>query len=820
MLMGDLRSALRTLAHSPGFTLIATALLALGIGANAVIFGALDAILLRPLPVRHPEQLVHIVQDIPRIGHRGAYPYTFYRTLLEHSTTLSTAFGEEEMQDAMESPAPAEEVRVHLLTPEFFDALNATAIVGRTLTAADALESSGALPAVLSYGFWRRRFDGDRRAVGRTIQLHGHTFTIVGVTARGFNGISIETAPDVCVPLRAAPLLETRGLIHPVESQALDLSARLKPGVTRERAQAEVRAMWLNSPEGRGSDPTALHEQVRGLPQPLLLDPLEFGTSILRQKFSGALRLLIASVGLLQLMVCANLAGLLVARGARRAGEIAIRLAIGATRMRLVRQMLVESALLALAGAGGGIALAYFAAPLLVRGLPPVRDVTTTRLALAIDFAPNARVLLYSVLVSALTALLFGIAPALAAARVSLDSVLRGARAAGGWKGRQFLLVVQIALCTLLLAGAGLLVRSFRLLRDMDPGFASAPVVSFTAKPSLSGYDVKQAGTLRRALYERVRQIPGVDSVAAAALPLMRGSGMKTTVVPAGQRATPADFLNSSLNAVTPDFFDTVGMHLLAGRTLTDADATVPKPAPVVVNQALVRHFFPEGNPLGRRFGYGSAQDPATDFEIAGVVTDAHYRSLREPIPPTIYQVLTDGDFVLYVRTHRRPESLMQPVRQALTVLDPAMAFAEVRTLAEEVDDSAAPERLTAILASIFGLFAALLAAVGLYGLLAYAVAQRQREIGIRMALGARPRAIARLVGGQALALVAIGVALGLAGALVLAPMASAILYGVGPTDPASLAAAAALVALVASLAALVPAARASRVDPAVALRE
>jgi len=202
--MGDLRSALRTLGHSPGFTLIAAALLALGIGANAVIFGALDAILLRPLPVRHPEQLVHLVQDIPRIGHRGAYPYTFYRTLLEHSTTLSTVFGEEEMQDAMESPAPAEEVRVHLLTPEFFDALNATAIVGRTLTAADAVESPGALPAVLSYGFWRRRFDGDRRAVGRTIQLHGHTFTIVGVTARGFNGISIETAPDVCVPLRAA----------------------------------------------------------------------------------------------------------------------------------------------------------------------------------------------------------------------------------------------------------------------------------------------------------------------------------------------------------------------------------------------------------------------------------------------------------------------------------------------------------------------------------------------------------------------------------------------------------------------------------------
>ena len=806
MLMSDLRNALRTLVHAPGFTLTAAALLAVGIGANAVIFGALDAILLRPLPVRHPEQLVHLVQDIPRVGHRGAFAFSFYRTLLEHSTTLSTVFGEEEMQDAMESPAPAEEVRVHLVTPEFFDALNASAMVGRILTPADAAESAGALPAVLSYGFWRRRFDGDRRAVGRTIQLHGHAFTVVGVTPREFNGISIETAPDVCVPLRAAPLLQTGGKITPVESQALDLSGRLKPGVTRERAQAEVRAMWLNSPEGRGAPPT----------QPLLLDSLQYGTSVLRQKFSGALRLLIASVGLLQLMVCANLAGLLVARGARRTGEMAIRLAIGATRMRLMRQMLVESAVLTVLGAAGGIALAYFAAPLLVTGLPPVRDLSTTRLALAIDFAPNARVLLYSVLVSALTALLFGMAPALAAARVSLDSVLRGARTAGRWKGRQFLLVVQIALCTLLLAGAGLLVRSFRQLRDMDAGFASAQVVSFTANPSLSGYTDKQTGALRLALTERVRQIPGVDSVAAASRPLMRGSGIKTTVVPAGQRATPADFLNSSLNSVTPDYFETVGMRLLAGRTLKDADSTSPRPFPVVVNQAFVRHFVPEGNPLGRVFGYGRPDDPSFGFEIAGVVTDAHYRSLREPIPPTIYQLLTDDDFTLYVRTHRRPESLIQPVRRAFA----ALPVAEVHTLAEEVDDSAAPERLTAILASIFGIFAALLAAVGLYGLLAYAVAQRQREIGIRMAMGARPRAIARLIGGQALVLAAAGVVVGLAGALVLAPMAGALLYGVGPTDPASLLAAAALVALVAALAAFVPAARAAKVDPAVALRE
>jgi predicted permease len=803
--MGDLRGALRTLRHSPGFALLAALLLAIGIGANAVIFGALDAILLRPLPARHPEQLIHVVQNIARVGRRSNYLVSFYETLRDHAITLSTVFGEEEVQAAFESPAPAEEIRVHLVSPEYFEGLNASALVGRALTPSDALESSGAPPAVLSYGFWQRRFAGGRQAIGRNVQLHGHVFTIVGVMPQEFHGYSIDTAPEVFTPLRAASLLE-RDPRYKMGGW-VDLAGRLKPGVTMARAQAEIRAMWLNTPEGRQAK------------EPLELDSLQFGTSVLRAKFSGALELLIASVALLQLMVCANLAGLLVARGARRASEIAIRLAMGATRLRIARQMLAESAILAAMGAAGGIALAYFAAPLLVRGLPPVRDVGTARLALAIDFEPNTRVLLFSVLVSALTALLFGAAPAFSAARVSLDNVLRGARSAGGWKGRQLLLVLQIALCTLLLAGAGLLVRSFRQLRDMDAGFASTRVVSFAAHPTLASYQEARIASLRSALTERVRQIPGVDAVAASAVGVMRGSGIKTTVAPAGQRTTMADTMNSSLNGVTPGYFDAMGMRLLAGRDLTDSDSPTQRPIPVVVNQSFARRFFPGESPLGRLFGTGLGV-MLEDFVIVGVVNDAHYRSLRETVPPTFFEKLQNNDFTLAVRTHARPESLIQPVRQALAALDPALPFTEVRTLAKDVDDSAAPERLTAILASIFGIFAALLAAVGLYGLLAYAVAQRQREIGIRMALGAAPRSIAGLIGGQALVLVGVGVALGICAALVLAPMASALLYGVGPSDPLSLAAAAMLVALVAAIAAFVPAARAARVDPAVALRE
>ena len=810
MQMADLRNALRTLLKSPGFTLIAALLLAIGIGANAVIYGALDAILLRTLPARHPEQLVRMVQERPRLGRRSDFPYAFYRDLLEHSTTLSTAFGQEEMQVSMESPAPAEEVRVHLLTPEFFDALDTQAMIGRRLTAADAVDSPGTPPAVLSFGFWRRRFGGDAHVIGRTLRIHGHTFTIVGVLPSGSNGISIETAPDICVPIRTAPLFQTDSRIVPMESRYLDLGARMKPGVTRQRAREEVRALWLR----------AIEHDKDAATEPLELDSLEHGTSILRQKFSGALRLLIAAVALLQLLVCANLAGLMVARGARRSNEIAIRLAIGATRARLVRQMLAESALLTALGAAGGIALAYFAAPLLVRGLPPVRDLATTRLTMAIDFEPNGRVLLYSVLISALTALLFGMAPAWSAARVSLDSVLRGARSSTGWKGRQFLLVLQIALCTLLLAGAGLMVRSFRQLRQ-DAGFTAAQVISFTANLSLAGYTEDQTTTLCRALMERVRQLPGVDSVAAASRAVMRGSGIKMTVAPAGQTIARDDFLNTSFNGVTPDYFDTMGLRILAGRDIAQADSGRQKPLPVVVNQAFVRRFFPSENAVGRSFGSGMpGAAVGSSFQIVGVVTDSHYRSLREPISPVFYEPLDSGDFTLCVRTSRRPESLIQPVRQALNAFDPALSFAEVHTLAEEVDDSAAPERLTAILATVFGLFAALLASVGLYGLLAFAVAQRQREIGIRMALGARPQSIAQLIGGQALLLVAMGVVIGLVAAILVAPMASALLYGVAPSDPLSMAAAAILVVLVAAVAALIPATRAARVDPAIALRE
>jgi predicted permease len=427
-------------------------------------------------------------------------------------------------------------------------------------------------------------------------------------------------------------------------------------------------------------------------------------------------------------------------------------------------------------------------------------------------------VLLFAIGISVATALLFGLTPALAASRVSLDGILRGARSSKGGRHRDALVLFQIALCTVLLAGAGLMVRSFSQLHGMDPGFDRDHIVTFTAYPGISGYSQEQSEKLRRALLERIRALPGVVSAATASRAVMRGSGIKITVLPEGQTPTPADDLNTSLNIVSPEYFDTMGMRIVEGRAYRESDGDV-KPARVVVNQTFANVFFPGGDALGKRLGNGQAPR----YEIIGVVNDAKYRSLREPVPPVLYTLYarSSGDsFVLCVRTRMQPGALIQPVRRALAALDPALPFIEVHTLAEEVDASAASERLTAILASLFGVLAAVLAALGIYGLLSYGVAQRRREIGIRMAVGASPGAIGRMISQQALALAAVGIIAGMTAARLAAPAIRSLLFGVTPTDEVSLLGAATFVFLASALATAAPVLRASRIQPASALRE
>jgi predicted permease len=545
-------------------------------------------------------------------------------------------------------------------------------------------------------------------------------------------------------------------------------------------------------------------------------DPLERGVSIVRDKYGDAVRLAAAASGLLLLMVCANVAGLLLAGAAARRGEIAVRLALGATPARLARQMLVESLLLVTVGAICGWALTWLSAPVLARRLPPLRDLATTLLPISIDFRPDPRVMLAALAAAIITAVLVAIAPAWSASRMNLDAVLRGVRASRGSAGRRGLVVFQVALCTVLIAGAGLLVRSFRELRAVPPGFDSAHVATFTTDPGLTGYTLDQSKAFWLNLRARVRDLPGVVSVGLAARPLMRGSGVKTTVTLPGQTATPEDFLNTSINGVSPEYFDAMGMTIVRGRAFTSADIDAKRPIPAIVNEAFVRRFFPDRDPIGQRFGLNADSSRV----VVGIVRDAKYRSLREPMTPTFYSPDRAGFSVLCVRTTGSPEALIDPVRKALSAIDPALPFTEIHTMAAEVEASAAPERLTATLAASFGAFAAFLAAAGIYGLLAFSVEQRRREIGIRMALGARPRQVGAMLGRQTAAMLALGIALGLAAALLLTGSLRTVLYQVSPADPLSMILAAALMCAVAAAATAIPARRATRVQPATALRD
>jgi predicted permease len=814
--VNDLRFGLRMFGRSPLANVAIAVLLAIGVGASTTIFSLFDAVLLRPLPVRRPEQLVRMVRRFPRIGTRSVFKGAYYEALRDHSTTLASVFAATGQYSyfTMTEPLPAEQITVHLVTPEYFAVLGVQTLCGRALTAEDAKPAS-TVPMVLSYGFWQRRFHTDPKALGHSVVIHGHPFVVVGILPREFNGITADTAPDARVPLRALPLLADGPMDAPNGSGGgYEVAGRLKPGVTRERAQAECLALFKS---------VSRNEPPEGSSPSMELEPLERGVSILRDRSGGVLELLMAAAGLLLVLVTVNIAGLLLARCTARQQEMAMRLAVGATRARLIRQMIMECLPLGVLGSAGGLGLAKVAIPLAVRALPPIRDPVANMLTLAVDAHIDGRVLAFSVAASVLALLLFGLAPALSASCTSLDGVLRAARSTGRGRGRQILVCVQIALCTLLLAGASLFVRTFENLNSVNPGFDRSRIATFTLDLSGLGYTPKTEQAFLQKLITSVSEIPGVISAAVALRGVMRGRGMSGNVGQEGQRIT--DFLNANANMVSPGYFETMGMHLLAGRSLVESDASPPTPntpTNAVTNRAFAERFFSGRNPLGKRFGLGPPGTVAKgQYVIVGVVSDAKYRSLREPIMPLYFLgEIRSESVVLNVRTRVLPQSIFQPVSKALASLDPSLAFLEIHTMEEELSASTSGERLMAVLASLFGGLAAVVAGLGLYASLAYVVARRGREIGIRMALGARPADIVALTSRQSFTLGVAGIVIGLGGALVAGPSVRALIYGVSPSDPASLTTAAILVGLVATIATIVPAMRAARVQPASVLRE
>lgn len=819
--MNDVRFALRILGKNRGSTALIVSLLALGIGFSTTAFSLFDAVLLRPLPVQHPEQLVRMVQRLPMpLGVRSEFSYVYYKALRDRSKTLDSVFGETEWNEhfRMTEPKPAEDVTVRGVTPEVFEALGVRPLIGRLLMVDDATRKFDTPPAVLSYRFWRKRFGSNSQSIGQTFAINGHRFSIVGVMPRGFHGLSVDNGPDIRIPLQAYSLLMPG---FKLDQADFELAGRLKPGVKPSQAQAECLTIWRPVMKefyiGKNPPETVSALLGRGME----LQSLVRGTSILRDNFGDVFKLLMASVGLLLVIVALNVAGLLLTRAAARQQEMAVRLAIGGTPLRLARQLLVESVLLSVFSAGGGAVIALIAIPLALHSLPPVHGLDTSIVPISLDAGLDWRVFSFLLLASAATTMIFTISPAAAALRFSVGRVLRTVRSSSSFRGRQLLITAQLALCTFLLACAGLLVSSFKHLRNTPSGFAVDAIAIFRCGVGTSKYSF---GTID-ALIARVREIPGVVSAATAASGVMREHGVFSNAAPAGQRITHADFLNSNPNQVSRDYFNTMGMHVIAGRNFLPSDVPKPNhttPIRTIVSEAFVRRLFPGTSGIGKQFGSGVEGELASaSAEIVGVVSDTKYRSLRDPIRPMYYSLQTtfDSDFMLNVRTRMAPEAIIQPVRQAIASVIPDLVVIEAGTLAQSVDNTTAPDRITTTLASLFGAMAALLAGIGIFGLLAYSVRQRRREIGIRMAIGAQPAHLVKLIAGQTFAMTAAGIAIGLAAALLMGPAMRSLLYGISPADPGAFAAAALLVMAIAVAATIVPTMAAIEIQPAETLR-
>jgi predicted permease len=813
----DILYSIRQIRKAPLFSLYVIVPLALGIGLNGAIFILLDALLLRPLPVKKPEELVRLVQEVQNLGPRSYYSYDAFQALSQKSTSLTEIIAYADANTAVRDSSGVSRIRCQIVTGNFFTTLGVQPLYGRILTSADSLDSAAAPPVVVSYAYWRGQLQRDPGIVGRAITLEDRPFTIVGVMPQRFNGLEVETAPDIFVPLMAASLVSrTDPDANSFRKFEYSLAARLQPGISLGRARAETAGIVYATMD--------IQTANMSRDERLELEPIGMGVSLIRPKFASGLILLMSGVGLLLAMICANVGGLLLARASARREETAVRLALGATAGRLVRQWLTESLVLTSIGAAAGLCVAFAAAPLLVRALPPIRDFSAAVLTLSLDLRPDGRMFAFAIALCVLCALFAGLPAAFEATRADMQASLKTARGTARQPLRWILLSLQIGLCTFLLAGAGLLVSTFRNLHALDPGFDRDHIVTFSLDPGMTHYTVEQAASLRTRLLAAVRDLPEVESASSAMLGLMRGTGMKTTAAPEGQIAPRTDFLNSSLNYVSSEYFETMRIPLLAGRNFRP-DEPETKPHHVIVNRAFVRRFFPTVDPIGRKFGIGTEKIVPGEFEIIGVVGDAKYRSLREVVPPTIYNFRYSdpkyvAGFILHVRTKGRPENIIQSVRHALNQIDPRLPFFEIRTLAEEVDATLWAERLLAWLSTVFSAVAAILATLGVYATLSYAIAQSRKEIGIRVALGARSADVLRVFAARPLRFSGVGVLLGLTGFYAATPAFRSVLYEVSSTDPITVVSAVAAVLLIALAATTVAVTGALRVDPAIVLRD
>ena len=825
----DVQLAIRGLRRNPLFSIVAILSLALGIGANTAIFTLVDQIVLRKLPVRAPDELVMLYQQGPHMGsNMGSrmHSYPMCRDFREKAAPLSEVLCRRLVSASMSADDETERVEAELVSGNYFSMLGVKPALGRVFNSQeDDQVYQGHPVVVLSYDYWVRRFASDPRVVGKTVRVNDHAMTIVGVSARGFAGLDPAESPQIRVPILMKPIMmPEQAWIHMNDRRVrwVQVFARVAPGFSAATAQPGLQALFLQLRQYEMTLPAAAkwsdYMRKQFMTGRLRVEPAAMGYSDLRNEFSTPLVVLMGMVGLVLLIACANVANLLIARAFMRQKETAVRLSLGASRGRLARQFLTES--LVLSGAGGLAGLGL--AALLTHGL--LQLAPSGGQPQLISAAPDVRILAFTIGLTFVTALVFGLLPALGATRPQpwttlKDTVGSIAGARGSLFLRKGLVVGQVALSFLLLFGAGLFARSLQNLQSTPTGVELDNLVTFQVSPSLNGYDDERATQFYGALLDHVRSAPGVKSAGMATVPILHGWEWDSSMSVEGHRPVEGEDMQAFMNAVSPDYFETMQIPLLEGRDFTRVDAR-KDPTVVIVNRKFAEHFFPGGRAVGKHVGFGGGPDTKLNMEIVGIVGDALYEGPHTSVHRQAFVPnwgRNTGTF--YVRTAASSESAFGQVRRDVKALDAALPVYEMKTVQGQLDETLLSDRLTALLSAGFGVLATLLAAVGLYGVMAFVVARRRKEIGVRLALGARPGRVVWLVMREVLLLLAIGLAVGVPAGLASARFVSSLLYGIEPRDPWIAGVTVLLLSLVAAAAGLIPARRASRIDPILALR-
>ncbi len=825
----DLRFTIRSLRKAPVFVAVAVLSLALGIGATTAIFSLLYQVLLRSLPVQDPEALVIFHSDGPLPGRARSdnsetvFSYPMFGDLRARAASFSGVIARTSMSAGFSAGQQTERIQAELVSGNFFDTLGLQPATGRLLHASDEGEPGESPVVVLSYAFWQDHFGG-RDVASQKILINSHPMLIAGVAPANFRGMMSGQSPDLYLPLNMLPTLDEQsgeGFKSP-DSYWLTIFGRLKPGLTAQQAVAASQPVFRSILQEE-EPAMKMHGKTRDqfLARRLELRPAAQGLNQLSQQWQKPLVVLMAMVGLLLLIGCANIANLLIARATTRQREIAIRLAIGATRGSLVRQLLTESLLVALAGGLLGLALSTILTEGLLRLLPP--DETGGWLKPTIDM----HVLLFSIAVSTVTGLLCGIIPAWQATRPDMAPSLKEQSTSSSVSRthaafRKFLVVAQISLSLLLLIGAGLLARSFVNLATHNPGFRSENLLTFSLDPVLSGYSPDRATDFYRQLTGRLQTAPGVQAVASALFAPFANNDARTNVSVEGHPYREDEDTDCSLDGISPGYFRTLGLPLLAGREFTPADNhDAPKVA--VVNEAFAKYFFGSVSPIGRRMAMGGGNDIKLNMEIVGLVHDSQWSNLRDK-PQRFYyvpydQVPSSGRMTYFLRTALAPEQMGSAARAFVQQLDPAVAVFDMKTMQVRIDNTIYTDRLIATLAGAFGVLATLLAAIGLYGVIAFMVTRRTTEIGIRMALGAVEGDVLRMVMREVALLIGAGILIGIPAAFALGGLVESQLFGLKAADPWVFIGGALLLALIALAAGWIPARRAMRISPIQALK-